>query len=467
MSNSQVIVNKRNITFWFVKLIGLTIIFIAMLIPAGKLSAGERSDGSGSGSSSGSGPGPGPHFGGPKHMNKGSHNRGNYYGVENLAYYGDWDSNRVFIIDVDDMSLLKTVTDTGDGPYGIDQQDAETAYALTRKTESLTVVENYFIENIGKIFLDHKPRSTNYNHHTGSSLVSGADKVMTSLIKVNNDKVIKVFGLDELAQPHDYGGSLATGHPLWVDDMRFFMLDRAARQIQLWSHNWGLLSVLDTPTSVHHVFQSPLEGFDDIYFAVVEGNRDTPLSPSILRFEIQQEHMVITGEAVLSDYAPGLLNPAVMGSHHADFHPDGVHIYVGSAEGHVFVVNKDSMNILTMIDTGLGSGHTTFVPEHDVAFVTNHNDTHMTVIDTTDHSFLKSIKVADEASSEYKSQAHTSGVSPDSAYFYSAASHDGVFFEIDVVNLEVSDELDVGAGIGEKVNILMGSFIWAGEGDGM
>jgi hypothetical protein len=46
-------------------------------------------------------------------------------------------------------------------------------------------------------------------------------------------------------------------------------------------------------------------------------------------------------------------------------------------------------------------------------------------------------------------------------------SHDGVFFEIDVENLWISRRLDVGAEIGEDVNILMGSFIWAGEGDGM
>ena len=455
MLNAQVIEIKRKTWLSSVKFIGFASMFVYIILTAAPLSAGEKSHG------------PGPQHGSPEFMHQGDHHDGNYYGVENLAYYGDWDSNRVFIINVDDMSLLKTVTDTGDGPYGVDQEGGATAYALTRKTESVTVIENYFIENIGRIFLDHKPRSTNFNPDTGFSLVSGADKVMTSLIKVNSDKLTKVFGIDELVQPHDYGGSLATGHPLWVDDTHFFMLDRPARQIQLWSRRHGLLSVLDTPTSVHHVFQSPLKGFDDIYYAVVEGNRDELLSPSILRFKIRRGRMVVTGESVLSEYAPLLLNTAEMGSHHADFHPDGVHIYIGSAEGHVFVVNKNSMNIVTMVDTGKGSGHTTFVPGHDRAFVTNHNDTYMTVINTIDHSWLMNIEVADSASPAYKSQAHTSSVSPDSNFFYSAASHDGVFFEIDVENLWISRRLDVGAEIGEDVNILMGSFIWAGEGDGM
>ena len=42
-----------------------------------------------------------------------------------------------------------------------------------------------------------------------------------------------------------------------------------------------------------------------------------------------------------------------------------------------------------------------------------------------------------------------------------------MFFEIDVENLVVSDWHNIDSEIGEDVNVLMGSFIWAGEGDGM
>jgi len=431
----------------YAKSVGYAVIFSSIFFSITPLYAGQGSYG------------PDPHHGKPVSEN--------FHGVENLAYYGDWDSNRVFIIDIDDMSLLKTVEGTGDGPYGVDQQDASTAYALTRKTESLTVIENYYIENIGKIFLDHRPRSTNYNPDTGYSLVSGADKVMTSIIKVKNDKVSRVIGYDEPAEPHDFGGSLATGHPLWVDNKRFFMLDRVEREIQLWNRQGRLLSVINTPTSVHHIFQSPLERYHDIYYAVAEGNQGDEVSPSILRFKIRRGKMVVTGEAVLSDYDPASLFPEEMGSHHADFHPDGVHIYIGSAEGHVFVVNKNSMKVVTMIETGIGSGHTTFVPIQNLAFVTNHNDIYMTVIDTIHHRRIKNIEVAGSASPTYKSQSHTSGVSPDQKYFYSTASHDGVFFAIDTDTLEIADRLYLEDEIDDDVNILMGSFIWGGDGDGM
>jgi len=399
------------------------------------------------------------------YVNQDGYSSDNIYDVDNLAYYGDWDSNRVFIIDVDAMALLTTVEGTGDGPYGIDQEGPGKAYALTRKTESLTIVDNRTLENAGLIPLQHKPRSTNYNADTGLTLVSGGDKPMTSIIRVDRDRVMQVIGYDEHSEPADYGGSLATGHPLWLDDKRFFMLDRAARQVQLWNRHGELLSTLTAPTSVHHLFQPPAysmkPGDERVFYAVAEGNREKRLSPAILRFEVRGKRLLRTGSVVLADYDTQLLDPSVMGAHHADFHPDGVHIYIGSAEGHLFVVNKDTMSVETMIDTGPGSGHTTFAPMHDLAIVTNHNATYMTVIDTSTHQWLKNIEVADSASPDYKSQSHTSGVSLDMKYFYSAASHDGVFFRIDLDTLEVVDQLYLGG------NILMGSFVWNGDGVNM
>ncbi|NOQ69881.1 MAG: hypothetical protein GQ573_07230 [Gammaproteobacteria bacterium] len=400
----------------------------------------------------------------PGYVNQDAYITDNIYGVKNLAYYGDWDSNRVYIIDVDNMELLTSVEGTGDGPYGIDQQGANKAYALTRRTESLTVVDNYTLENTGFIELQHKPRSTNFNANTLLSLVSGGDKAMTSIIRTDMDKVTKVVGEDTLTTPHDFGGSLSTGHPLWVSDHHFFMLDRASRQIQLWNRDGTMLSVLDAPTSIHHIFQPPAstmsDGEQNIFYAVVEGNQDKQVSPGIIRFSINSNSLQQTAQVDLHDYDPVNLDINTMGSHHADFHPDGLYIYIGSAEGHTFVINKNTMAIEAMVDTGAGAGHTTFLPMRDQAIITNHNATYMTVIDTVNHQFVRNIEVANSASSDYKSQAHTSGVSLDMKYFYSTASHDGVFFRIDLDTWQV-DQTYIGG------NLLMGSFIWNGEGVNM
>lgn len=41
------------------------------------------------------------------------------------------------------------------------------------------------------------------------------------------------------------------------------MLDRAGPDIQLWNRNGDKLSVIDTPTSVHHIFQPPSSTISD------------------------------------------------------------------------------------------------------------------------------------------------------------------------------------------------------------
>ncbi|MCW9047513.1 MAG: hypothetical protein OQK46_05485 [Gammaproteobacteria bacterium] len=400
----------------------------------------------------------------PGYVNQDAYITENIYGVDNLAYYGDWDSNRVYIIDVDNMTLLKTVENTGDGPYGIDQQGPNKSYALTRKTESLTVVDNYTIENDGVIELQHKPRSTNFNANTLLSLVSGGDKAMTSIIRTDMDKVTKVVGENVLTTPHDFGGSLSTGHPLWVSDHHFFMLDRAAREIQLWNRAGDKLSVLNAPTSVHHIFQTPVSTMaledKNVFYAVVEGNQTEGISPGVIRFEIRKNSLLQTAQVNLHDYAPLDLDVTQMGSHHADFHPDGLSIYIGSAEGHVFVIDKNTMQVKAMVEAGAGAGHTTFLPMRNQAVITNHNATYMSVIDTDTHELVTTVEVAESASPDYKSQAHTSGVSLDMKYFYSAASHDGMFFRIDLDTWVVSKTYIGG-------NILMGSFIWNGEGVNM
>ena len=75
---------------------------------------------------------------------------------------------------------------------------------------------------------------------------------MTSIIRVKKDKVVQVIGENQETHPHDYGGSLSTGHPLRVTDRHFFMLDRAARTIQLWNRHGKHLSTLQTATRYQH-----------------------------------------------------------------------------------------------------------------------------------------------------------------------------------------------------------------------
>jgi DNA-binding beta-propeller fold protein YncE len=200
------------------------------------------------------------------------------------------------------------------------------------------------------------------------------------------------------------------------------------------------------------------EGDEYIYYAVEEGNRDEPISPAILRFELRGNMLVETGRVELNSIDPTMYDASIMGAHHAAFRPDGKFIYVGSAEGHLFVIDRKKMEVKKAIEVGKGAGHTTFLSMRDQAIITNHNDTFVSVIDTKNHKWVRDVEVATDASPDYKSQAHTSGVSLDMQYFYSAASHDGVFYRINLDTWVVDKTLPVDA------NLLMGSFVWNGDG---
>jgi len=171
--------------------------------------------------------------------------------------------------------------------------------------------------------------------------------------------------------------------------------------------------------------------------------------------------LVETGRVELNSIDPSMYDASVMGAHHAAFRPDGKYIYAGSAEGHLFVSNRKKMKVRKVIEVGKGAGHTTFLAKRDQAIITNHNDTFVSVINTKNHKWVRNVEVATDASPDYKSQAHTSGVSQDMQYFYSAASHDGVFYRINLDTWNVVKTVSTGA------NLLMGSFIWNGDGTNM
>ena len=380
--------------------------------------------------------------------------------VDGIAYYSDFTNNRVFAIDPIDFSV-KAIIATNQGPYPVDKTNDEKSYVSTRNAYSIDVINNNDLTFQTTIPLNHKPRSPAYNKANGLALVSGGDKPLTSVIKVKKDKVKKVVGRNILVNVTDNGGSLATGHPYWVNKKRFLLLDRAARTISLYSKKGKLKSVLSTSSSVHHVIKSQLPGQENIYYASVEGSQLDGIYPGLLKFKIENNKQLIDLGMVNIGEAQGT-SPAIMSAHHADFHPDGIHVYQGSAEGNTYVINTQSMTVVKVINTGKGAGHTRFAPAKGVAIVTNHNDTFISVIDTDNHSLIKNIPVA-SASLTQKTQAHTSSLSPDQQYYYGMASADGKFYELNLsknpAELNITRQLDLEALYGD-VYTLQGTFIW-------
>ncbi len=272
-----------------------------------------------------------------------------------------------------------------------------------------------------------------------------------------NDIVVATAGEDiETVQTRDNGGSLSSGHPAWLSKNRFAVIDRANRIIQLYgiekihknnlNYDWEvtLLDEVATPTSVHHILHRDLSKLSQHekreFYALAEGSANEGIHPAIIKLHLSKQDRLSLVDQVNLDH----FDPAIMSSHHADFHPDGEHIYVGSTEGHLFVVNRLSMEIEHVIETGKGTGHTRFVPERNLAIVTNHHDTFLTVVDSSKHKKIKDVTVSGPKTQDQILQSHTNFVSPGSRFYYAFASDNGIFFELNLERLKVSRTLETG-----------------------
>ena len=375
------------------------------------------------------------------------------YGIR--AFYGDRLLDRVVVIDVEAMTLTGEVTTQGVDPYPVDQAGTlDKVYAITRGSNSIDVIDASTLEPLGLIELEHYPRSSEaYNATLGLQLVTGVDKPLASLIDVETDEVVATVGDSSLVFPVDYGGSNATGHPFWFSDDKFALIDRGNRTIEMFQvtkskgkkGGWKVtfLDIVETPTAVHHFVNrdmSTLKGEERFsYYALSEGAPEQGISPSVLKYVLEDDALTLVGEAHLAE--EGIEN---MGSHHADVHPDGKVMYVGSTEGNVYVINMEQMAVIKTIEAGLGAGHTTFVPERNLAIITNHKDRFISIVDTIKHQNIKNVEVSGESINGEILQSHSSFVHPDMNFFYAFATDNGIFYELDLETLEVSRTLPTG-----------------------
>ncbi|OQX74581.1 MAG: hypothetical protein B6D59_01940 [Campylobacteraceae bacterium 4484_4] len=380
-----------------------------------------------------------------------------------LAFYGDPFYNRVLAISVkdDNLSLIKEINTTGENTYTVGMGGIpyeHKVYAITRGSDSIDVIDIQTLKRTNTIPLLHHPRSCAFNEILGIQLVSGTDKAMTSLIDVTRDEVVAVVGENCPTHPRDYGGSNATGHPFWLTPDKFVMLDRAARKIYLYritqnGSKWRVkcLQALSTPTSVHHIIQRGLDDMNggisesdlpqDTFYAVAEGAPQHCIPPMLLELKLEGECLKLCRKLPLQ--SPDI-DIKKMGAHHGTFHPDGTHIYIGSAEGHTFVINYHTMAIEKIIPTGKGCGHTTFDPQKNLAIITNHKDRFVTIVDTLDHTKIVDINVSGPSQHGTILQSHTSFLSEDGRYFYAFATDNGIFYQLDLESFTITHTLYTG-----------------------
>lgn len=424
-------------------------------------------------------------------FNQGKHNQKVGMGFEPpiFAYFGDKENNKIDVVDVNNMRLIDEIYTGHQKTYaaevikihGQGHSNRKKMYVDNRGSDYIDVIDSASNTITKSIHLPFHPRSIDVEKITGLVAVSGVDKPMIAVIDGKTDRLLATAGRDVVTYPttsgHNYvsSGTLACGHPHWLDENHVALIDRQAMKIityKLVYNNNGTYSLkkvneIDTPSPVHNLIPPEIHGMKGhrrhghiypIFYATAEGSDSAYPSVMKLYFSPNEGLKVLENLELKKDGLP----KNVMGVHHLNFIKRSQKIYVGSDEGTLFVVDYASspMKIIKTLQAGKGAGHTAQM-EHgflgDIAVVINHKDRFITLVDTDTDTKIADINVS-QLSDEYIGQVQTQShpkyhFSKDGRYFYLFLTEEGAFVKVDLQSKKVVDRLDIGG------KIAMGSFI--------
>ena len=363
------------------------------------------------------------------------------------AYYGDFDSNKVFSINLDNMKL-ETTTEGGAGAYGLEAVGNNLLISLTRKDTSIDIINAKTKKIVNTIELGYQPREVSTSPSGNYSVVSGRDIPAHTLFNAKSGQKIKTYNLNQSPTViTDFGGQNATGHPYFVNEEQYLVLDRVHKEIRLYHVRSGLQDTLKTESSTHHILRKGSN-----LFVALEGSGSSTkkVSPGVLKLNISNSKIILQKIAYLQNSQNAISTPNVniedMGIHHINFHYDGEHIYTGSNDGHVYVINSSNMSIVDFFKSGKGGGHTDFSPKRKIGMVSSHKSSFVTMVDVSNprkNRIIKHINVSNDKDGSHVLQGHTQMLSDDENRFYGAATSDGNFFEINLNQKAVSKKLSL------------------------
>ena len=364
--------------------------------------------------------------------------------------------NRALRIDY----LNWTYTDinvSGINPHSLDRAgNSDKFYVRTQNSNSFDVVN--FKENSVKTvdMGEHRPRAigaTNLKYNL--QLISVRNRQVVDVIDTTTDTIIASVG-SEVETP-----GITTGHALWFDEDHFGLIDRAAPQIIVYKviDNGGVFSFEETDrvataTSLHALEKvtNPRTRADLITFYgngegnIAKGGSDTAYVVEYtfdpIAGKLAEKRSVDLTQSTAAVHG----RPPI--SHHSGISPDGKFFYTPVFDGHVYIIDRATMQVVKVLDAALGAAHVEFSASQNLAIITNHWSNEVTIIDLATQTVKKRliISTTQEFHEEepHLLQPHFSYLSKDGKYFYTLATQDGDFLKINLETLEVEDKLHVG-----------------------
>ena len=368
--------------------------------------------------------------------------------INTTLYYGDLKSDDVVALDITQMQLLERIGSNGVYPYEVAQALDKELYIINRKDYTIGILDSSTNTIDDEIALSFYPRSISVN---GSDiLLTSANEPDAAVITSNTAS--QSYTDSTYIKPVSYGGENATGHPVWIDDNYFLLLDRTENTIELYHKDrYTPIDKLITQSSVHHVMYK-----NGYYYGIAEGKQNG-VSPGIVKFSVSDGKIILTIERLLSalNNLPDDFSPATWGAHHGAFHPTADYIYIGSAEGNVFVLDLAGLTLQDTFKSGKGVGHFAFY--NTMLITTNHYDNFKSFYDATDpkaHKFIKELKFSTQVYPDITMQSHTSHIIDKKLYFMFNTDDDSTLYKIDLENITIENSLTL-----KNSYCLMGSFV--------
>ncbi len=346
---------------------------------------------------------------------------------------------------------------SGINPHSLDRAgDSDKFYVRTQNSHSFDVVN--FVENSVKTvdMGEHIPRAigaTNLKYNL--QLISVRNRQVVDVIDTTTDTIIASLGSEEETP------GITTGHALWFDEDHFGLIDRAAPQIVVYQviDKGGVLDFKETDrvatkTSLHALEKvaHPRTRADLVtFYGNGEGDiaKDGNVTAYVAEYTFDPSAGTLTEKRSV-DLAQS--TAAVHGrppiSHHSGISPDGKFFYTPVFDGHVYIIDRASMQVVKVLDAALGAAHIEFSDSLGLAIVTNHWSNEVTIIDLATQSVKKRLIISTtqefHEDAPHLLQPHFSYLSKDGKYFYTLATQDGDFLKINLETLEVEDKLHVG-----------------------
>ncbi|NOR54763.1 MAG: hypothetical protein GQ531_01000 [Sulfurovum sp.] len=350
-------------------------------------------------------------------------------------YYGNVNDDTVVLLDIEKMQVQEVINSNGVNPYEISQGIGDDLYVMNRSDYTIGILDTKTNTIDNEIALSFYPRSI--STHLSDMLLTSANEPAAAVITSNTAS--QTYTDSAYVAPVSFGGSNATGHPVWVDDNYFLLLDRTENSIELYEKNtYAPVYKLTTQSSVHHVMYK-----DGYYYGISEGEQNG-VSPGVIKFSVANGKITVAIDRLFTDLAnlPSDFIPASWGAHHGAFHPTSDYIYVGSTEGNVFVLDLATLTLVDTFKAGKGVGHFTFY--NNMVITTNHYDTFKSFHDASDptsNKFIKNLYFSDKIYAGVTMQSHTTHILDGKLYFMFNTDQRSTLYKVNLGNITIEESL--------------------------